>query len=398
MQKKCLILNGSHSEITLIEAAKKLGFYVITSGNMPELVGHHYADEYIKADYSDKEAILQIVKDRAIDAIVGCANDFGTITASYVAEKMGWPGHDSYETTLLLHQKDLFKEYVAKAGIPSPVSVPFDSREDALAYIKTAEYPIIVKATDLTGGKGILKAENEAEAKAAIDNAFTRSRAKHIVIEPFLTGTQHSINVFIIDGKIAASVSCNSYSPINPYLIQTEVLPADDIEQYEEELHGIIDKMIDTLHLADGILTMQFIVHHQKPYIIEVMRRCLGNQYLTVARAVSGFPWEEALVRCETGMDCSGLKWEKPMAKGCGHHGIMATRNGVVKGYEIDPDIEKHIFQKIEILRPGEALNDYMNERVAYIYYTYDNRDEMIDAALHMNDRIKIFFEDDIGG
>ena len=128
------------------------------------------------------------------------------------------------------------------------------------------------------------------------------------------------------------------------------------------------------------------------------MRRCLGNQYLTVARAVSGFPWEEALVRCETGMDCSGLKWVKPMAKGCGHHGIMATRNGVVKGYEIDPDIEKHIFQKIEILRPGEALNDYMNERVAYIYYTYDNRDEMIDAALHMNDRIKIFFEDDIGG
>lgn len=57
--KKLLILNGSHSEITLIQAAKQLGYYVITSGNNPQLMGHKYADEYIPADYSDKEKILQ---------------------------------------------------------------------------------------------------------------------------------------------------------------------------------------------------------------------------------------------------------------------------------------------------------------------------------------------------
>ena len=49
--KKLLILNGSFSEITLIQAAKKLGYYVITSGNNPQLIGHQYADEYIPADY-----------------------------------------------------------------------------------------------------------------------------------------------------------------------------------------------------------------------------------------------------------------------------------------------------------------------------------------------------------
>lgn len=394
MQKKVLVLNGSHSEITLIEAAKRLGFYVITTGNMPKLIGHSYADEYIKADYSDKEAILQMVKDHNIDGIVGCANDFGTITAAYVAEKMGWPGHDSYETTLLLHQKDMFKRFVAEVGIPSPVSVSFQNKEEAMSYIEDVDYPIIVKATDLTGGKGILKAENVGEARNAVDNAFNRSRVKHIVIEPFIEGTQHSVNVFIIEGKIAAAVSCNSYSPINPYLIQTEVLPADHFDECRTELYRIIGIIMERLHLVDGILTMQYIVHDKKPYIIEVMRRCLGNQYLTVARAVSGFPWEEALVRCETGLDCSMLKAEEPRAKFCGHHGIMARRNGIVKGYSIEPSVEKHIFQKIEILHPGDVLNDYLNERIAYIYYTYDNREEMIDAATHFNDNIEIFFED----
>ena len=77
-----------------------------------------------------------------------------------------------------------------------------------------------------------------------------------------------------------------------------------------------------------------------------------------------------------------------------GHHGIMATRNGVIKGYTIDPDVEEHIFQKIEILKPGERLNDLMNERIAYIYYQYDSYEEMVNVVSDMNERIHIDFAD----
>ena len=82
------------------------------------------------------------------------------------------------------------------------------------------------------------------------------------------------------------------------------------------------------------------------------------------------------------------------MAKYCGHHGIMATRNGVVKSYRIDEKIKKHIFQTIEMLPSGGKINDYLNERVAYIYYKYDNYDEMINEVKTFNDRITIEFED----
>ena len=58
--KKVLILNGSFCEVPIIKKAKELGYYVVTTGNMPNLVGHQYADEYIPADYSDKEAILKL--------------------------------------------------------------------------------------------------------------------------------------------------------------------------------------------------------------------------------------------------------------------------------------------------------------------------------------------------
>ena len=391
--KRLLILNGSLSEATLIEKAKELGYYVITTGNNPGLLGHALSDEYIECDYSDKEAILELVKKKNIDRIVSCANDFGVITASYVAEKMGWPGHDTYKNAVLLHQKDSFKAFIQELGIRTPISVAFSDIERAFDYIENVEYPIIVKATDLTGGKGILRADNHDEAERAIDNAFERSRIKHIVIEPYIQGKQQSLVAFIREKRIIVSTSCDCFSPINPYLIQSELLPANGIEQYEDELHGYIERICRELDLVDGMLTIQYIVKDGKPYIIELMRRALGNQFLTVAGAVTGFPWEEALVRAETGMDLSALVWNMPKAKYAGHHGIMATSNGVLQHYSIAHELEKHIFKRIEIIKPGDKINDYLNERIAYIYYTYDLYDEAIKAVSYINQLIDIKME-----
>ena len=392
MQKKLLVLNGGLSELPLIKEAKAMGYHVVTTGNAPELIGHQFADEYIPADYSNKDLILNLVQENNINAIVSCANDFGVITSAYVSEKMGWKGHDTYENAVLLHQKDLFKTLIQDMGIRCPYSETFQSKKDALSYIKNAEYPLIVKATDLTGGKGILKAENHEQAVKAIDNAFYKSRSKHIVIEPFLTGVQQSIVTFIINKKVFVSTSNDTYSPINPYLIQSETIPAKGIEKIQEELYEIIESICEKLSLVDGILIVQYIIKDEKPYVIELMRRCPGNQYLTVAGIASGFPWENALIRAETGMELKDLKIQKPISKFTGHHGIMVDHNGKIEEYTIDPKIEKHIFKKIDILAPGESINDYLNERVAYIYYKYDSFEEMIDDVSHMNEYIQVKF------
>ena len=42
--KKMLLLGGSHAEIPMIQAAKKMGYYVITSGNQVDGLGHPYGD------------------------------------------------------------------------------------------------------------------------------------------------------------------------------------------------------------------------------------------------------------------------------------------------------------------------------------------------------------------
>ena len=388
---KVLVLNGSFCEIPIIEECHKLGYYVITTGNAPDLIGHKFADEYIPADYSDYESILQIVRDNDISHVLSCANDFGSITAAYVAEKMGWRDHDSFENAKLLHHKDLFKEYIQRKGFPTPVSMVFDRIEDASEYVNELDaYPVIVKANDLTGGKGIQKAENQQDALAAVEKAFLKSRSKHILIEPFIEGNQQTFVTYLHERKVVASNSCDSYSYVNPYLIQSETLPAEGIELVKEKLITIIEDMADDLGLADGILAFQYFRNGSEIQIIEMMRRPFGNQFLKLVEYSSDFPWHLAQVIAETGGDWSLVKpipVEKPF---CGHYGVMVPRNGRLKDWHIPEDIRLHVFNQFVMKKQGDMILDHLNERVAFLHFEYGSMSEMQEAVRTYYSRIKV--------
>lgn len=389
-KKKILVLNGSFCETPVIKKLKEMGYYVVTSGNAPQLEGHAFADKYIAGDYSDKELMLKLVKENQIEGIISCANDFGTITAAYVAEQMGWPGHDTYENTLLLHHKDLFKTYCAKKNIPSVKSVVFEEIDTLLDYVKTCGYPIIVKANDLTGGKGISRANNYEEACVAAKNAFETSRDKQILVEPFIEGTQHAVDAFISNGKIIATTSCNCYSYVNPYLIQTETYPSDYEEQDVDPICKIVSDMVDGLHLVDGVFTVQYMRKNDQIYIIEVMRRLTGNLSFTLYEKSTGFPWYEAYIRSSLGMRCDNLQTDSSKKQFCGHHGIFAENNGVLEGYDIPEDIREHIYEQVELLLPGEEITNYKLQRIASFFYVYDSKSKMEDDAQKFYERVKV--------
>lgn len=388
--KKILILNGTISEIPIIMQAKEMGYFVVTSGNMPDLPGHSYADAYLPADYSDGEEILRLVKENGIEGIVSCANDFGVITSSYVAEQMGWPGHDTYEHSVLMHHKDLLMQYFEKKKIPAPWFRIFSDEMEADKFCKNCEYPVIVKANDLTGGKGIARADCPAEARRAVRSAFSMSRDKHILIEPFLEGIQQSIVVFLVNRQIVVTSSSDIYCMRNPYLVQAETYPATDFEQVRAQLHDIIHKMADDLALADGILSFQYIVVDGVPYIIDMMRRCFGNETLLLADEMTGFPWEKAYIMASLGLDCTAITRTAPTSRYCGHFGIMAEKNGVIHSYAIPDDIEKRLFKKTINMRPGDIIANCMTEKIAHIYFRYDDFDQMKREVAGYNERIEV--------
>ena len=98
--------------------------------------------------------------------------------------------------------KNLMKNY----GIPTAAYEVFDDPAEVMKYIRYKNtYPAVIKADGLALGKGVLIAQNEAEAEAAvkeimIDQAFGAS-GNRVVVEDFLTGPEVSVLAFT-DGNV----------------------------------------------------------------------------------------------------------------------------------------------------------------------------------------------------
>jgi len=374
--KRVLVPNGNYTDIRLIKAFKKMGFYVITSGNAPELEGHKYADEYIPHDYSDYVGMLELAKNLNIDYISACSNDFGVTTAAYIAENLGLPGHDTFQNARIIAEKDLFKKFAMENDIQVIPSHWFDDPESAYEFTETAEYPLIIKPTDLGGGKGVTRVRNHEEAVKAVDTAFAASRRKHIVIEPFVEGEQGSITTFLINEKVVTWITFNEFdSDYNPFLVGYTTSPANGMPEVGRELIEQIEKIASLLHLVDGIFHVQYRMHHGKPLIMECMRRCLGNHSLKTASMLAGLEWEEWIAKSYCGFDCSAIPKCDGGNKQMSHYYIQAPKNGVVDSVDISSELEPYIADRIMQWEHGMIIDAYEKEMLGFLFMEFPDRE-----------------------
>lgn len=375
--KRALLLCTSHNDLGLIRALRKLGYYIVATGNRPDSPGEPWVDRYIKADYSDQELILSIARQEQIDVIVPCCNDFGVYTAAYVAEQMGLRGYDSYETTLTLHNKDRFKQFAKEYDILTPQTEAFDDEKTALEYAMKTVFPIIIKPTDSSAGNGINKVENIDEAEDAINEAFVRSRKKRIVIEPYIEGTQHGFCTFLIDRRVVACCTNNEYSILNPYRVEIDTYPADGWLDVYPILVEQIEKMADILQLKDGIFHLQYILRDGKPWIIEVMRRVLGNMYSVPANMLTGIDWDYWEARARCGLDCHDLPKVIKQEGFYAYKAIMGDANGIIRDIKIPDKYKKYIYDQFWLLKPGDKITDHKKEPVGFLFMMFASAEEM---------------------
>ncbi len=100
--------------------------------------------------------------------------------------------------------KAFTKDFLARHNIPTAAYENFTEIAPAVEYIKQQGAPIVVKADGLAAGKGVILAETEAEAIAAVEdmlagNAFGDA-GHRVVIEEFLVGEEASF-IVMVDGE-----------------------------------------------------------------------------------------------------------------------------------------------------------------------------------------------------
>jgi len=100
--------------------------------------------------------------------------------------------------------KRFTKDFLARHGIPTAAYATFTDITAASAYIREQGAPIVVKADGLAAGKGVILAQTEDEAIAAVEDMLSGNvfgEAGHrVVVEEFLQGEEASF-IVMVDGK-----------------------------------------------------------------------------------------------------------------------------------------------------------------------------------------------------
>ena len=403
-QKRLLLLGGSHAEIPLIKAAQALGWFVITTGNNRDGLGHPYADKTVFADFSNKEEMLALARAEGVQAVCSGCNDFALLSTVYVCEKLGLPGHDSYATSLEIHHKDKYRALATRLGMPTPraLVIPTSTgtnfaagnKAEFDAAIAQLTFPIIVKPVDLTGGKGIHRAANADEAREAYKDACNRTRQDHIVVEEFVQGTNHGFSAMLVKGKVAFAFADNEQYFVNKYLVSGANSPSTSGSETLAKLRDYSERIARELNLVDGILHIQYIEKPDgTPVIIEICRRSPGDLYIKFVKYATGIDYPKFIVQAETGEDISGIA-DVPTQGFWLRHCIMADPDikagSTVRDVTFAPEIQGNIVEKFLWYKPGDIVADKLTYKAGIVFFRFNTLEEMADKTARMTDLVKI--------
>ena len=151
------------------------------------------------------DKLVTFAKEKEIDlAIVGMDDPLvGGLIDEF--EKAGIRAFGPRKNAAILEGSKAFsKDLMKKYDIPTAAYENFDNADEALAYLETTKFPIVLKADGLALGKGVLICNTLEEAKAGVkeimlDKKFGAS-GNTMVVEEFMTGREVSVLSFV-DGK-----------------------------------------------------------------------------------------------------------------------------------------------------------------------------------------------------
>lgn len=202
---KVLVVGGGGREHTIIKKLKE-NTAVTEIFALPGNGGIAMDATCVSIPATDIEGIVDFVKKNHVDYAVVAPDDPLVLGCVDRLNEIGVPcfGPDA-KAAIIEGSKAFSKDLMKKYGIPTAAYEIFTDINEALAYVKTAPIPTVIKADGLALGKGVIIAQSREEAVEAVTDMMANAKfgksGSTVVIEEFLTGPEVSVLAFT-DGKV----------------------------------------------------------------------------------------------------------------------------------------------------------------------------------------------------
>ena len=161
--------------------------------------------ENVLLDVSDYASVVRFCKEKQVDLVlIGPEIPLADgLADSLSAERIRCFG-PSQAAAQIEASKVFAKDFMARHHIPTARYATFNKVTDAIAYLESVDYPVVIKASGLAAGKGVILPETLDEAKATlelilVDKTFGEA-GNEVIIEERLSGQEVSLMAFT-DGE-----------------------------------------------------------------------------------------------------------------------------------------------------------------------------------------------------
>lgn len=398
--KKLMLLGGARYALPVIEAAHKLGIYVITCDYLPDNIAHKYSDEYANVSIIDKEAVLKKAQELQIDGILSFACDPGVDTCYYVAEKMGLPGHPS-KSVDILQNKALFRKFLTENDFNVPKAKGYTNIDKAIADKDCFNWPVIVKPVDSAGSKGVTKVNTIDELRPAAEFAINYSKTNSFIVEEFIQqqGYSSDSDSFSVDGKlIFVSFSNQHFDPKanNPYTPSAYSWPSTMLAEIQAELRNELQRLITLLDLKTSLYNIETRLGTDgKPYIMEISPRGGGNRLSEMLRYASGTDLITNSVRSAVGLPIEGINGD-PVYHGCWAIIILhSSSNGKFVKLDIDKSVKDFVVEEDLWVNTGDEVHEFTgaNEAIGTLVINCETHEQVEKCLKNTSELFKVVVE-----
>ncbi|EEU7363477.1 ATP-grasp domain-containing protein [Campylobacter jejuni] len=232
--KHFFIIGGGDLQADLVLHAKK-DFITHVFDYNENCFCKDLADYFHPISIADKEKILELAIKFNIVGIATAATELGNLTVCYIGEKLNL-GTNSYECAKNTTDKSLMKKVFERNNINHAKYFILKDEKD---LEQIANFPVVVKPSDRSAGRGVVKVFDKENLKKYFYKAKDFSYNKIVLAEEVLKGRQFSVEAISSHGKHQIIAITEEYLRegefANDFLETQQLIPAR-VNHFEKQL------------------------------------------------------------------------------------------------------------------------------------------------------------------
>ncbi|HEX5448666.1 MAG TPA: hypothetical protein VFW85_01245, partial [Gaiellaceae bacterium] len=293
---RLLVLGAGPAQLGLLEAAERRGLWLAVVDRDPAAPGFVHASRRCILSTEDEPAIERLCEALQVDGIIAPGTDWPVAVAARIAERLVLPHPIDPATAVLATNKIRQRERLAEAGVPQPRSWVIGSTDP----LPDAELPVVVKAPDRQGQKGLTLVRERGELAGAVETARSVARSGIALVEELVDGPEVTVVGFSVDGVFTPILVTDRVVAEPPafgvalaHVFPSTAVPGDfstvpGTASGNCTVPGTAAKAVAALGITDGPSYTQLRIGPDGPQVIEVAARLGGGHDAELVERVTG--------------------------------------------------------------------------------------------------------------